>query len=97
MIPLAAHGIDVCLLTANDALLRPGKEADFFQPTVDGSVESGMHGCVRNHGHRLHEGIDIKCLQPTVAGNPPIRFTRCPMAKSRSSTPSPASRTMAAT
>ena len=39
MIPLAARGIDACLPTTNDALLRPGKEADFFQPTVDGGGE----------------------------------------------------------
>jgi murein DD-endopeptidase MepM/ murein hydrolase activator NlpD len=68
--PLVAHGLDVCLPTANDALLHPGKEADFFQPTVEGNVESGMYGCVRSHGHRFHEGIDIKCLQRDRHGEP---------------------------
>ena len=62
--------MDVCLPTANDALLRPGHDADFFQPTVEGTAESGMYGCVRNHGHRFHEGVDIKCLQRDRRGEP---------------------------
>ena len=33
-------------------------------------VESGMFGCVRSHGHRLHEGIDIKCLERDRHGEP---------------------------
>lgn len=69
---LAATGgwaVDVCLPTGNDALLR-GREAEFYQPTVEGTVESGKFGCVRRSGHRLHEGIDIKCLQRDRRGNP---------------------------
>ena len=65
-----ARAFDLCLPTANDALLKPGHDADFFQPTVDGGVESGMFGCVRNDGHRFHEGIDIKCLQRDQRGEP---------------------------
>jgi peptidoglycan LD-endopeptidase LytH len=64
------RAFDLCLPTANDALLKPGHDADFFQPTVDGGVESGMFGCVRNDGHRFHEGIDIKCLQRDRRGEP---------------------------
>jgi hypothetical protein len=69
---LAAHAraLDICLPTANDALLRPGADAEFFQPTVEGTTESGMFGCVRSHGHRFHEGIDIKCLQRDRRGEP---------------------------
>src|SRR5216684_1762340 len=58
-----ARALNICLPTANDALLRPGGDADYFQPTVEGTVESGMFGCVRSKGRRFHEGIDIKCLQ----------------------------------
>jgi murein DD-endopeptidase MepM/ murein hydrolase activator NlpD len=55
---------------ANDALQWPGAEAEFFQPTVEGTTESGMFGCVHSHGHRFHEGIDIKCLQRDRSGEP---------------------------
>lgn len=64
------RALDLCLPTANNALLKPGDEADFFQPTVEGTVESGMFGCVRNNGHRFHEGLDIKCLQRDRRGEP---------------------------
>ncbi len=66
----SAGALDLCLPTANDALLKPGHDADFFQPTIEGTVESGMFGCVRNDGRRFHEGIDIKCLQRDRHGEP---------------------------
>jgi peptidoglycan LD-endopeptidase LytH len=66
----AACALDISLPTANNALLRPGGDVDFFQPTVEGTVESGMFGCVRSHGHRFHEGIDIKCLERDSRGEP---------------------------
>ena len=69
LIPVTVWPLDICLPTANDALLR-GQDADFFQPTVEGSIESGMFGCVRNNGHRLHKGIDIKCLARDRRGEP---------------------------
>ena len=69
LVPAVAWPLDICLPTGNDALLH-GRESDFFQPTVEGTVESGMFGCVRSHGHRLHEGIDIKCLQRDRRGEP---------------------------
>lgn len=59
----AACALDVVLPTANDALLQPGQEARFFQPTIEGTVESGMFGCVRRGGRKFHEGIDIQCLE----------------------------------
>lgn len=65
-----SRALDTCLPTANDALLHPGADADFFQPTVEGTVESGMFGCVRSKGHRFHEGIDIKCLHRDRRGEP---------------------------
>ncbi|HUJ08701.1 MAG TPA: M23 family metallopeptidase [Verrucomicrobiae bacterium] len=65
-----ARALDLCLPTANNALLKPGHDAEFFQPTVEGTTESGMFGCVRVNGHRFHEGIDIKCLQRDRRGEP---------------------------
>jgi len=59
---LPAVALDIVLPTGNDALLRK-READFFQPTVEGTVESGKFGWVRRNGSRFHEGIDIKALQ----------------------------------
>jgi len=67
---VTARALDISLPTANDALLRLGHDAEFFQPTVEGTVESGMFGCVRRNGHRFHEGIDIKCLQRDRRGEP---------------------------
>ena len=69
LIPVAAWPLDLCLPTANDALLR-GRDAEFYQPTAAGAPESGMFGCVRNDEHRLHKGIDIKCLQHDRRGEP---------------------------
>ncbi len=66
----SARALDLCLPTANNALLKPGGDADFFQPTIEGTTESGMFGCVRVNGHRFHEGIDIKCLQRDRRGEP---------------------------
>lgn len=65
-----AGALDLCLPTANNALLKPGGDADFFQPTIEGTTESGMFGCVRVNGHRFHEGVDIKCLQRDRHGEP---------------------------
>lgn len=61
--------LELALPTANDALLR-GQDAEFFQPTVEGTVGSGMFGCVRRNGSRFHEGIDIKCLHRDRRGEP---------------------------
>lgn len=63
LVAARALALDIGLPTANDALFRPGAEAAFYQPTVEGTVDSGMFGCVRRGGRRFHEGIDIKCLQ----------------------------------
>jgi len=70
VVATTTRALDICLPTANDAVLRPGAEADFFQPTVGGTVESGMFGCARNNGHRFHKGVDIKCLQRDRRGEP---------------------------
>ena len=64
-----AWALDLCLPTGNDALLR-ARDAEFFQPTVEGTVESGMFGCGRRGGNRFHEGVDIKCLRRDRRGEP---------------------------
>jgi hypothetical protein len=65
----SAHALDLALPTDNNAIRR-GDNAGFYQPTVEGTIESGMFGCVRRGGHRFHEGIDIRCLHRDKRGEP---------------------------
>src|SRR5690242_11768755 len=64
--------LDIGMPTANAFLFEPGGEEKFFQATVSGTWESGQYGCVRmaSYGRRLHEGVDIKCLQRDRKGEP---------------------------
>jgi len=64
--------------TSNHALYEIGNELKFFAPTApDKPWTSGSFGCVRDNGTRLHEGIDIRHLQPDRRGEPtdPIMAT----------------------
>lgn len=63
LVPLGTWGLEVGLPTPNDALWRPEGAALFFQPTVEGTLESGMFGCRRRGGRRFHEGVDIRCVE----------------------------------
>ena len=57
--------------TANHFLFEPGKELKFFAPTApDKPWTSGSFGCVRDNGQRMHEGLDIRCLQTDKRGEP---------------------------
>ena len=57
--------------TANHLLFEPGKELEFFAPTApDKPWTSGSFGCVRDNGERIHEGLDIRCLQRDKRGEP---------------------------
>ena len=57
--------------TANHYLYQPGGEPKFFAPTEpDKPWASGGFGCVRDNGHRLHEGLDILHLQTNRRGEP---------------------------
>lgn len=69
LLPGAASALDIGLPTDNNGLLR-GDNEGFYQPTIEGSVESGMFGCVRSGGRRFHEGIDIRCLRRDKRGEP---------------------------
>ncbi|WP_052293181.1 M23 family metallopeptidase [Coraliomargarita akajimensis] len=40
----------------------------FIQPTASGKLESGLFGCVRNGGHKFHEGIDLYPIKRTQSG-----------------------------
>lgn len=57
--------------TANHYLYQPGAELKFFAPTEpDKPWTSGGFGCVRDYGHRMHEGLDILHLQTDKRGEP---------------------------
>lgn len=57
--------------TANHYLYVPGAELKFFAPTEpDKPWSSGSFGCVRDYGHRMHEGLDIRHLQTDRRGEP---------------------------
>jgi peptidoglycan LD-endopeptidase LytH len=57
--------------TANHFLYVPGAELKFFAPTEpDKPWTSGSFGCVRDYGHRMHEGLDIRHLQTDRRGEP---------------------------
>ena len=58
------------LPTPNRALFEPGREDDYFTPTVGRTWPSGTYGCVRSEGWQMHEGLDIKCLQRDSSGEP---------------------------
>lgn len=56
--------------TANHALLRKGEEEQFFVGTAGQSWTSGTFGCVRSGGWKIHEGLDIRCLERDKRGEP---------------------------
>ncbi len=45
--------------TPNPAFQEGRPIEDFIQPTSSGKIISGLFGCVRNNGHKFHEGIDL--------------------------------------
>jgi len=54
--------------TPNPAFQNGQSIEAFIQPTVSGRVESGLFGCVRNDGHRFHEGLDLYPIERTRSG-----------------------------
>jgi murein DD-endopeptidase MepM/ murein hydrolase activator NlpD len=54
--------------TPNPAFQNGESIEHFVQPTVSGITESGLFGCVRNGGHRFHEGIDLFPLKRDKRG-----------------------------
>ena len=61
----------------------------FIQPTSSGKLVSGLFGCVRNNGHKFHEGIDLYPIARDSSGEAIdkicLRSTRtgCPCEQSR--------------
>jgi len=56
--------------TPNPAF-QDGKPIEaFVQHTASGKVESGLFGCVRNNGHRFHEGLDLYPVNRDRRGEP---------------------------
>lgn len=56
--------------TPNPAFQRGQSFEAFIQPTASGVAESGLFGCVRNGGHRFHEGLDLFPLKRDGRGEP---------------------------
>jgi peptidoglycan LD-endopeptidase LytH len=56
--------------TANHALLKRGDEEKFFVGTPGQSWTTGTFGCVRSGGWKIHEGLDIRCLDRDKHGEP---------------------------
>jgi len=56
--------------TPNPAFMQGGDLASWAQDTGTGDPHSGLFGCVRDTGHKFHEGIDIKATQRDKKGEP---------------------------
>lgn len=56
---LSAAVAEVVWPTPNQAFMQGGDWAAVVQPTVAGTTESALFGCVRNNGRRFHAGLDI--------------------------------------
>jgi murein DD-endopeptidase MepM/ murein hydrolase activator NlpD len=69
-IPQVALAQPFILPTANRAIYESGGEDRYFVGTVGKPWISGTFGSVRSNGLKLHEGIDIKCIQRDKRGEP---------------------------
>jgi len=56
--------------TPNPAFQNSQPIESFIQPTASGVPESGLFGCVRNHGGRFHEGLDLYPIDRDQRGEP---------------------------
>src|SRR2546423_12201107 len=65
-----AGGVAFQFPTANHALLERGGEEKFFVGTAGNSWTTGTFGCVRSGGWKIHEGLDIRCLERDKHGEP---------------------------
>ena len=67
LLATAATATEVVWPTTMDRSQLRGPE-DYLQPTESKRLESGGFGMVRDDGHRFHEGLDIRPLGRTKAG-----------------------------
>lgn len=68
--PLARAAIEFGWPTPAPVLSDGRSVNEFFQATASGEQASGGFGCVRNGGHRFHEGLDIRAMQRDRRGEP---------------------------
>lgn len=69
LLPSMAHA-DLVWPTPNPAFQNGEPIEAFIQPTASGKKESGLFGCVRNNGHRFHEGLDLYPISRNKRGEP---------------------------
>jgi hypothetical protein len=68
--PVYPSGLTILWPTPNPAFMQGGDLASWVQDTGSGDPHSGLFGCVRDDGHKFHEGIDIKCIERNKKGEP---------------------------
>ena len=56
--------------TDNKAFEQGLPLSHYIQATASGKPESGTFGCIRNNGHKFHEGIDVKSIKRTLKQAP---------------------------
>jgi murein DD-endopeptidase MepM/ murein hydrolase activator NlpD len=66
----AARGETFILPTPNRAILESGLGEKYLVGTIGRTWESGGFGCVRSEGHKMHEGLDIRCTQRDARNEP---------------------------
>ena len=67
---LRAERIEFVWPTPNPAWEHGRPLGEFIQPTAAGDPESGTFGCVRTHGTRFHEGLDLRAVSHDRSGEP---------------------------
>src|SRR5688572_12564797 len=65
-----ARGEMFILPTPNRALLESGPSEKYLVGTIGKPWTSGGFGCVRSEGYKMHEGLDIRCIQRDKRGEP---------------------------
>ena len=65
-----AHAAGLVWPTPNRAFQNGEPIKAFIQPTASGKEKSGLFGCVRNNGHRFHEGMDLYPIARDKRGEP---------------------------
>jgi len=64
------NGWKILWPTPNLGFIQGANMSTWIQDTGTGDPHSGLFGCVRDDGHKFHEGIDIKCVQRDRSGEP---------------------------
>lgn len=67
--------LDIKWPTPNPAWAQGKGPEAWAQPTVSGTIESGMFGCVRSNGTQFHEGLDIRPISRDKRREPTDKVT----------------------